>query len=211
MNIFIVRHALTSDGEKHLWQSPDSKLSKIGRLQTKSLAERSRFREVKQIFSSEMTRSIETANIISEVLGIPVKKFEVLRERKQTSKIYKADYSSQISQSYLQGSQKNFMNLDWKFKPDEESIRNVIERVKTFIKFLESVEDKDSVLIISHDIFIRIFVILCTLGMNIEDKIFIRMLYSICTAPTGITLMTHRQGSSIWKLKYLNDYSHSRL
>lgn len=209
MNLFIVRHASTTDGEKHIWQSPDSSLSKTGRLQAQSLAERSRFREAKEILSSEITRSIETANVISQVLDIPVKKLRVLGERGQHSEIYKSSYTSEISKSFMQGSQKNFMNLDWKFKSDEESMREVIERAKTFIKYIESLKEDNTLLVISHDIFIRAFVTLCILGIDIEDKIFLRMFYSMGIAATGITLMTHRQGLPIWRLKYLNDHSHS--
>lgn len=204
MNLFIVRHASTTDGEKHIWQSPDSKLSKTGRLQAQALAERSRFREVKQIYSSEMTRAIETANFISRVLNIPIKTLRVLGERGQHSGIYKSSYTSEISKSFMQGAQKNFMNLDWKFKPDEESMREVIERAKIFIKYIESLKEDDTFLVISHDIFIRAFVTLCILGVDIEDKVFLRMFYSMSIASTGITLMTHKQDLPIWKLKYLN-------
>lgn len=62
--IYLVRHAETSDAERGITQSPDSRLSESGIAQARLLAKRFPVRSCDAILSSTYARSLETARIL---------------------------------------------------------------------------------------------------------------------------------------------------
>jgi len=49
--------------------------------------------------------------------------------------MYGAARDSDISQKYVEEYYKNYKNLDWKFKNEEESIRGVLKRASKLQNF----------------------------------------------------------------------------
>lgn len=83
MSIFLARHGETEWNRVGRWQGKtDIPLSEVGRAQARTLAERLRDRGVTEIFTSDLSRARETAEIVAAALGVTRFSIEPrLRER----------------------------------------------------------------------------------------------------------------------------------
>ena len=71
MAIFLARHGETEWNRVGRWQGKtDIPLSDVGRAQARTLADRLRARGITQIFTSDLCRARETAEIVAEALGV---------------------------------------------------------------------------------------------------------------------------------------------
>lgn len=207
MNVFLVRHAESVESGKK-WPTPQSPLSDLGRQQSQVLSNLSRFRLVDVVLSSKWTRAKETAQIVAKKLGKPLKLFEGIHEREQSTKIYGSKISGKTSQEYIAESTANIDNLDWKYMDRGESFREISQRAATFKKHIEKKQLFQNLLVISHDVFIRCFVCVCILGNNYKDETFNKIFRSLNLTNTGVSLLVFIEKSKRWKLWYWNDFSH---
>lgn len=207
MFLFLVRHAQSECPRDH-WQTPDSKLGEIGKKQAQALSSKSRFSKLDKIFSSEWSRAHETAKIISSNSDTKVEKLDYIHEREQSPKIYGAARDSKISKKYAEEYYKNYRNIDWKFQDKEESIREVIKRASKLSSFLIKNYHDKRLLVVSHDMFIRCFISLVLLGDNHSDKTIAKTISSFMINNTGISLLIYDYKRKLWKINYINDYSH---
>lgn len=210
MFLFLVRHA-SSEAPRNKWQTPNSKLGKLGKQQAKILSQKSRLSRLDKIFSSKWERSKKTAEILSDNLKIKTEALDYVHEREQLPQIYGADRDSQISKEYIKEYYANYGNLDWKFKNKEESVKEVLERAFKFSKFLQRNYKGKRVLLVSHDIFIRCFISMVMLGDDYSDKTMAKIISTLTINHTGISLLIHSSRTKFWKVNYINDYSHFKL
>lgn len=207
MILFLVRHA-SGQNSNDLWQSPDSKISILGKKQAVILSKKSRFSRIDKIFSSKWKRSKETAEIIAKNLKLEVKELDYIHEREQSPLIYGASRKSKISLKYVKEYRNNYKNIDWKFKKEEESLRDTLKRASKFSKFLTNNYKDKRVLVVSHDVFIRCFIGLVLLGNNYSDEAMVRVINSLTMANSGITMLMYDYMRKFWKIGYINDFSH---
>lgn len=212
MFVFLVRHA-QSDTPRTLWQTPDSKLGKLGKQQAKALSQRSRFSRLDKIFASNWERASKTAAILSENLKTKTETgiLDYIHEREQLPQIYGAARDSEISKEYVKEYYANYGNLDWKFKNKEESVREVLERASKLSEFLQKNYKSKRVVVVSHDVFIRCFISMVMLGNNYFDETMARTISTLTINYTGISLLIHSSRTKLWKVNYINDYSHFSL
>lgn len=210
MKIFLVRHAEGKDVVEK-WQSPNTELSDKGRKQAEALGNLPRLRIADKIFSSQWKRTIETAEIATKNLNKQIEILTGIEERHQSSKIYGITRTSNISENYTKDNINNRCNWDWKWDAEEESFNAVSKRALKLRNYLIDNYQNKNVLIFSHETFIRLFVSTCIFGENNHNNGFRQFYRSTAIEPTGVTLIVYREESKIWKLWYLNDYSHLRL
>src|SRR3989344_209183 len=82
MKIILIRHGESEHNAK-ITLSRDSKLTKKGEIQAKHLGEKIKNKKIKidKIYTSNLIRSKQTAEIISKIVKVPIKKnFEELNE-----------------------------------------------------------------------------------------------------------------------------------
>ncbi|HUV72067.1 MAG TPA: histidine phosphatase family protein [Clostridia bacterium] len=210
MLLFLIRHARSETLKNH-WQTPNSKLGKLGKQQAKILSQRSRFSKLDTIFTSKWERSRKTAEILSDNLKIETETLDYIHEREQLPQMYGAARESRISKDYVKEYYANYGNLDWKFKNKEESVRDVLTRAKKLSNFLRKNYKGKRIMVVSHDVFIRCFISMVMLGDNYSDKTMARAISSLTINHTGISLLTHSSQKKSWKVNYINDYSHFKL
>lgn len=81
MRLYLVRHGETElNKEFRFIGRTDIGLSENGRLQAETVAERFSKKKIKAVYSSDMLRAVQTAEIITEPHGLNVKQVEGLRE-----------------------------------------------------------------------------------------------------------------------------------
>lgn len=208
MKVFLVRHGTTFAGGEVKYQSPDSPLSKKGLVQTKELANRFKNRKIDVILASKWSRARGTAEVIAEALKIPLEFFEGIHEREQHPELYGVKWTSKIHEENVAEISANLGNLDWKFRGQGESIRDVTKRAIKFNKHLIKKHLGQNLLVVSHGIFIRCFVTICFLGENYKDNAFIDIHKSLYIDNTGISLIEYEDERKLWKVRYLNDHAH---
>lgn len=206
--IFLVRHGKSNahDGDRR--QSPDSPLGGEGVRQAKALAERMTTENIDVIVSSRWDRAFQTAQLVSERLGLEVEVVDGIHEKEQSPKLYGSELTSEIHRRHATEVKKFGNNLDWKFDDEGESLRDLVGRVSRFRDYLIENHRNQNVLVVSHGLFIRTFIIASLLGEDYDDLTFYKIFTSISFDNTSVTLLEYDEKKTHWELKYLNDHSH---
>lgn len=207
MFLFIARHA-QSKTNRDYWQTPESKLGELGKKQAEALGERLKLYRIDQIFSSDWERSRKTAEIISKKLRVDYNTLDYIHERRQLSEICGARMDSEISKKYIKEYRDNFGDLDWKFKGKEESVREVLNRSSKLLDFLVKKYQGRRVLVVSHDIFIKCLISSVLFGVDYTEQSMSQAIRSLTVNSAGLSLLIHDSRKGIWKVNYVNNYSH---
>lgn len=134
-------HSTTEDNERGIatgWL--DGRLSETGRRQARELGERRRHDDLAAVFTSDLGRAVETAQIAFGESGIPIHHDRRLRE---------CNYGmlNGIATSRLEAERSR--HIDEPF-PEGESYRQVVERVESFLADLGPRFDGTRIIIIGH-------------------------------------------------------------
>lgn len=136
--IFLVRHPETEWNKKGIFQGhKDSPLTVKGKKVAESLGQKLKDKEIKIIYSSDLGRCVQTAEIINQFLKLKIVKSSQLREKSI------GDFDGQVYEEirkYLNESDPE------QVPPHGESFNQMKKRV---LKFLKTVEDNS--LIVTHD------------------------------------------------------------
>jgi broad specificity phosphatase PhoE len=144
---FLVRHGESENNVKRLLSSWPEKqifhLTEKGREQATAAAEKLRGKEIMKIYSSPITRALETARIIADVVGVDIVQDERLRE---------TDFGIYDGKSPDVRSAKYATDLDridtdaWEL----EGLRNVRNRVGAFLEEIMRSDSGKNIVIVSH-------------------------------------------------------------
>jgi broad specificity phosphatase PhoE len=188
MTIFLARHGETEWNRVGRWQGrTDIPLSEVGRAQARALADRLRDRGVTEIFTSELSRARETAEIVAEVLGVARLSIDPrLRERgfgcfEGLTREECAERHAEAWSRYL---------ADRRSTPtDAEPQEQVIARmVAALTAVSESADRTGHVLVVSHGAAIRSF--LHTITGTEPAPLGNVALFLVDYGPGGFTAMT---------------------
>ncbi|MBQ3145596.1 MAG: histidine phosphatase family protein [Clostridia bacterium] len=144
MSIYIVRHGQTDANKKGIFQGRmDIELNEEGRKQVQELANKLRGIKIDYILCSPLKRAMQTAEIISEINGIPVKINDKLIERSfgdMEGKKPTEDFNIDI-----------LTNLDINYDKHEiESIKDLLKRVNEIIKKIEKEYFDKDIILVTH-------------------------------------------------------------
>jgi probable phosphoglycerate mutase len=212
MNLYLIRHGKTDAFESNIKQSPTTSLGIEGIKQANAAAKRLSKEKINIILSSKWDRAYQTADLISKQLKINLQIVDDIHEKEHNPIIYGIDKNKNIFKKFEEETEKHESNLDWKFEEKGESIRDLINRAVKFKKYLiDNNSDKDNnVLVVSHGLFIKAFIINILLGSSYSDDLFYRIYTSISTSNTGITHFEYDADRDHWELVYFNDHLHIR-
>lgn len=154
-NIYFIRHGETKRNHEHFHQGPEEPLTETGRKQVSDLIEFLRDKEIDTIISSDMRRSIETAELIRDALNLPYRKEKSVREFSRPQKLYDRHYLSPISIRYAFDLFLHRLDLLWN-EEGGENLVHIRERVRDARLMLESEAGKN-IAVISHRIFMTMF------------------------------------------------------
>lgn len=211
MKVFLIRHGVTQAAEEKKGQTPDSPLSDQGRAQVRVAAKRLLKEDIDIILASNWKRAHQTADIIGFELKKDVELFEGIHEKERGEWSFNTSYDSEVTKEHDEEVQKNWGDLDWKFRGEGESVREVIKRASKLRDHLAKNHQEQSILIVSHSAFIRSFICSAILGEDVKDLSQIKLWTSLPITNTGITLMQYRiEDWNSWRLVYFNDHLHLR-
>lgn len=154
--IYIVRHGETNENLNHIIQGQtNSVLNKTGKLQAKNISKKLKDIKFDNVFSSDLLRTKETAEIIALERKLKVETTKALRERRwghlegESTKII-----SVIEQ--LKDKLDRVERLKYKPSPDIESDEEIASRAFTYLREIAVGYSGKTILIVSHGGVMRI-------------------------------------------------------
>ena len=170
VRIIFVRHAESLWNPIGRYQGRlDPELSERGHNQAKLIANALKKYNPTVLYSSPLKRTYQTAEYISKELNLPIIKNEDIIE------IDHGDWSGLLVEEVKEKYPEMFRQ--WLFEPhlvkfpNGESLEDVFDRVKKFLKYASEKHENDTIVVVSHTVPIRASL---TAGLNLDmDKFWI--------------------------------------
>jgi len=210
MKLYLVRHGITQEHENKKSQAPDSPLSKEGKRQARLLAKRLKKQGLRfdVVFASPFERARKTAEIIASKLDTKFELMETIHEKLNAKYLYGHGPDDSVFAEYIIELKQFWGDLDWKFRGEGESIRDVINRAREFEKHLLTNHMSQNILAVSHGTFGRCLIASCILGQDIGDEALSKLFQAMHIDNTGLSLLEYLEEEEVWQLRILNDHSH---
>ena len=173
--IYLVRHGETDWNKARKLQGwKDIPLNRIGKEQALKLSDELKDIKFDAIFSSDLLRAKETAEIIAKRRKLIVKTSELLRERRlgklEGSKFEK--FRDEFFSAYKSNSPKEILNFEEKY--DLEKLPEFMQKVIVFIKEVALAYRNKKVLMVTHGGTMRMILVkvgIVTLPNHVRIKI----------------------------------------
>ena len=153
VQLYLVRHGETIENAEGVLQGlMPGNLSEQGKEQVRVLGEELTGQHFDVMFVSDLHRTVQTAELLNEVLQLPIIKTPILRER---------DWGEVTG--------KKITDIDtYDFPPSVETVEHIFERATTFINMLLHNYDGKRILAVSHGLFSRALQA-CNIGKTIRE------------------------------------------
>ncbi|WP_195938912.1 histidine phosphatase family protein [Romboutsia sp. 1001713B170131_170501_G6] len=195
---YIVRHGQTNWNILGKTQGHgNSDLTAKGEEQATCLGEALKEYPIDYIYSSDLGRAIQTANLIGEKIGVKVKETPALRE--MGFGVWEGLLIDEIKQDYLETyntwrNEPHLVNIE-----GGETLHLIKDRLEVFIKELNEKYNDKHILLVSHSVTVRVL-LLAFLNSGMEN------IYRIKQDNTALNIVEYRDyGPVIIKM---NDTSH---
>lgn len=186
LKIILLRHGKTVYNKEGRLQSEKDSLTDDGKKQILDIRKKLKKVKITKIISSDEKRATESAEIISSFLKKEINKMRIIREKESGD--FSGKLIKEVDWSLVKG---NFLN---KKIPNGESIKEVIKRAHSFLGFLNSHNQGEKILVISHGTFLRI---LFCLVFNKSIKEYL-LNYNF---PNASFIVISRMGNGKWILE----------
>lgn len=200
VRVYLIRHGRQNSDLCNV----NAPLAPEGRRQAELLGQRLKDYDVKKIYSSNLIRAVETAEIANEALNVPYESFDELEEMNfgdltgLTDVEIKERFGDFIKERKL-------MTSDIRF-PGGETGRDVFDRAYPVIKKIAqeaALKNVESVAIVTHGGVIRT-VLTGILGCDLKNKLVFARDLENCS----ITQIDYDADKDRFYIERVNDYSH---
>ncbi len=152
IELYLVRHGETEENAANILQGNlPGHLNEKGREQARQTAEELQDISFDIMYCSDLKRCVDTADIINQRLGVPIKYTPLLRER---------DWGPLTGQKIKCA----IAMID----EHAESVESMFARAKSFLNQITESEEERTVLVVSHGLFCRVLQGAC-LGKTIRE------------------------------------------
>lgn len=199
MHLFLIRHAQTKNNHDGRYQgSTDAPLNETGELQAKEIAERLADKKFDAIYSSDLKRSLQTAEFVAKKHNLQIKQDERLREISFGDwEGMSYDEIKKVSPDLLEKWIDDPANIS---PPNGETLKQLASRVTSAIDEIKAnYKAEETVLLVTHAGVIR--TLLCTvLGVDLNNH----SQFDCKTSSLSIVSFYDEHAN----LRLLNDISH---
>ncbi len=206
MKIFLVRHGETTGNVQDFYQTAETPLTKKGIAQANLVAKRFVGVPIDLIYSSSHIRAMNTAQIISDAIGVRVEMSQDLIEITRPKEVRGRAGNDPVAEKIMSQVKNNFGDKSWKYS-DEENFFDLNDRADRILGHLEKFHQKEAVICVSHGTFIRFIVSKAIFGQGLTPEIFTKMRYGLGSNNTGVTILEKNKYGEL-KLEAWNDTSH---
>jgi broad specificity phosphatase PhoE len=207
--IYFVRHGQSVDNVAPVYQSPDSPLSEIGRVQADAIAKRFAKIPFEILLSSPILRAKETAEAIQkETQKVPTFS-ELFVERTKPKSVDGKPYTDAKATMIWNDWEKSLHTPGMRVE-EGENYEDITGRAKRALAYLAE-RPESKIAIVTHGYFLRTILATVLLGDALTPEAFFHFQKSSAAQNTGITVLQYRQtleGNFAWRLWIFNDHSH---
>lgn len=204
--IYLIRHA-ESEGNAGLhFQGKQTGLTEQGRTQARFLAERCAHLRIDSIVSSSMSRATETAQIISDKIGLEFETSHIFCERKRPSLIVGISMQD-IDAKRIDEEWTNSLLTGGARVHDGENFDDINERSEQALDFLAN-HPSENILVVSHGFFMSVLLAKIIFRENLTPGGLKHVFDIFHTSNTGISLIKHQSKWAEWEIFSWNDQSH---
>jgi broad specificity phosphatase PhoE len=203
-NVYFVRHGQTEANRTRIHQNADEELTVKGRLQAHHVAQVLATKQIEALLSSPYRRARETASIISDHIHVPFIVEESVVEIRRPDHIYGQTYYSFDTLVYFFRLFKDREHPRWDYGGAENmfALRNRIEDIKGIIAQM----DEKTIAIVSHDVFMNLFLEHVCKQNKLNLKEFLQVITKVKRTPnTGVIHLTYDadapKGTCPWSLQ----------
>lgn len=206
MLVYFVRHGESEGNKLKFHQVEETPLSEKGIKQAEVLAKRLKNIKIDVIYSSNVNRAKQTAEIINKKLNIPIEYWDKLAERRTPTEIRGKSIDDPEVVKIKKLIEENLNNRNWKYS-NEETFNELNKRVENIIKHLEKNHNNQTVLCISHSILITAVIAKIIFGQELTSIIFEKIRKRLWMENTSITVLEKTKEYG-WTLVTWSDRSH---
>lgn len=210
MNLYLARHGESELNAKHVHQFSHTPLSELGHRQAQFLAGRVESLPLDVVFSSPLTRALETAKIVltnrenNHQSVPPLETTPLLAEIARPSVVQgKSAYDSE-AQSIKALILEHYHDPTWRHS-DEETFVLAKERAQACLEMLQNRSEK-SILCVTHGMYLALLVSCMLFGPELTSQEYLAFVGHVYTKNTGLTWCSFRDGE--WRLVTWNDHAH---
>lgn len=208
-DVYFIRHGESEMNGKDLFQGADDPLTELGKRQASFVAERILDVDAEIILSSPMPRAAHTAEVIQQVINLPIEQTSLLREYEPPSALIGIQKSSPEGQMYIQEMLANLHKPEWHYA-DEENYNDMHKRAVELLDHLTT-RSEHKILAVTHAGFMRaLFTAMMSEG-EADPTTMRRLMRFLRPMNTGVTVCHYDPREEIrnkWRLVAWNDHAH---
>ncbi len=213
--IYFVRHGESeANAGAPLFQAETSPLTAKGHEQAKFIAERARKLSFELLIASPAVRAQQTAKYISDVTGKSIKSEELFLERRLPEEIVGKPRNDSHMNSLYEKWEQGFFKEGIRVGTGENFI-DLKDRAGNALQYLAE-RPESSILVVAHGFLLRMIVARIIFGEALTIAEFGKILQSIRTANTGLTIAEYQPtyGGTLglpppeWLIRVWNDHAH---
>lgn len=145
MELFLCRHGQTEHNDNGIVQGQmDSKINGRGKEQAKELRDRLAEENIDKVYSSSMTRALETAEIVAEPHDVEIEEIEELKEVARAK--FEGEQFEDMIEEITSSETEDYL---WKPKGGE-SLEELKERGVKFLNSIKGEQEGEKIIAISH-------------------------------------------------------------
>ncbi len=145
MELFLCRHGQTEHNDNGIVQGQmDSKINGRGKEQAKELRDKLAEENIDKVYSSSMTRAIETAEIVAEPHDVEIEEIEELKEVARAK--FEGEQFEDLIEEITSSETEDYL---WKPKGGE-SLEELKERGVKFLNSIKGEQEGEKIIAISH-------------------------------------------------------------
>lgn len=201
--VYFVRHGETEWNEKGIYQHRKVPLSEKGLTQASFVAKRFRTIYVESILASDMTRAIQTAELIAGETGHAVEVEPLFQEILRPSEIRGkslTDPSAVLVRSFIDENFETGLRHS-----DEENFHDLSQRARGAIQVLEN-RSESAIAVVTHGTFLKMMIAVMAFKEKLRATEYLGIDRLLLPSNTGITKCTFNNGK--WQLVVWNDHAH---
>ncbi len=210
MNIYFVRHGITAGNDANQFQLPTIELSEKGIEQARFLGRRFETIPVDVVFSSPMTRAMQTARIIAEHTKHEVTPNDLFQEILRPSAVRGRSKDEPEVQAIMK-EMKQMFTVSNGHHSDEENFFEARTRAAQALAFLSHRDEKE-ILVVTHGEILRMMLSVVTFGEEVTFEVYDAMKRTFIPFNTGVTKVQYDMSfgykKSGWYVLVWNDHAH---
>ncbi|MCB9810963.1 MAG: histidine phosphatase family protein [Candidatus Nomurabacteria bacterium] len=200
MDVYLIRHGETDGNVARRHQHDKTDINEIGTAQTKAIAKAIKRINPTHIVTSTNLRAVETAKliIITCELDLIPETSTAFEEIRRPSWLIGSSHFSLISAQYMW-----HWFFDYKLKGEMETYTPFLGRIIEAKRYLESLPDDARVVVVSHSVFINIFLEHLCVEKRMSFWRAMKRLWKVFTMPNTSMIHlrhVHSEGGCHWEI-----------